>query len=190
MEEGRAGLGFAIAEGRLLYKGRMFFAKDSAFIPLLLREYHDSPTGGHSGEVKTYLRLAAEWFWQGMRKVITNYVRGCVVCQRNKHSQQLPAGLLQPLPIPTLVWEDISMDFVEGLPLSKGVDTIMVVVDRLSKFAHFIGLKHPFTALSVANLFIKEVVRLHGFPASIVSDRDRIFLMFFGGNFSNSMVRS
>lgn len=171
--------GFHLVEGKLLYKGRMVLTKSSSFIPNLLREYHDSPTGGHSGEVKTYLRLASEWYWQGMRKQIADHVQKCVTCQKNKHSQRSPARLLQPLPIPTAVWEEVTMDFVEGLPLSKGFNSILVVVDRLSKYAHFIGLKHPFTALTVAHNFVKEVVRLHGFPTSIVSDRDRVFLSVF-----------
>ncbi|KAD7477187.1 hypothetical protein E3N88_00323 [Mikania micrantha] len=82
----------------------------------------------------------------------------------------------RPLPIPNRIWEDISLDFIVGLPLSHKVDTIFVVVDRLSKYAHFLPLKHPFTAKMVANLFCKEIVRLHGFPRSIISDRDTIFL--------------
>lgn len=124
--EGEQLPGFTLDGGRLLFKGRMVLSKTSTFIPVLLREYHDTPTGGHSGEVKTYLRLASKWFWQGMRKKVAQYIRECVVCQRNKHSQQHPAGLLQPLPVPSEVWEDITMDFIEGLPPSKGIDTSML----------------------------------------------------------------
>lgn len=119
----------------------------------LLSEYHMTAIGGHNGEYKTYLRLAEDWFWEGMRKTVTQYVRRCLVCQQQKTSHQHPAGLLQPLPIPTQVWDDITMDFVEALPKSGGYDTVLVVVDRLTKFAYFVGLKHPFTAISVAAVF-------------------------------------
>ena len=169
--------GFAITNKVLLYKGRYVLAKSSPFIPILLREYHDSPLGGHAGKLKTYLRLAGEGFWEGMRRQVTRYVKECQVCQQAKTSN-LPR-LLQNLPISTQVWEHVIMDFIEGLPKSEGVDTILVVVNRLTKFGHFVALKYPFTALNVAAKFVKEVVRLHGFPTSIVSDRDKVFMSIF-----------
>lgn len=115
----------------------------------------------------------------GNEKQIMEYVKKCGTCQRQKTSRLSPVGLLQPLPIPNLVWDQISMDFVEGLPKSFGKDTIMVVIDRLSKYAHFIALKYPFTALTAAKTFIKEIVRLHDFPVSIVSDRGKVFMSHF-----------
>lgn len=170
---------FEVAAGRLLFKKRLVISKHSTFIPTIMKEYHDSPVGGHSGELKTYLRIASDWFWQGMRKDVSKYVRECVTCQQNKSSNQQPAGLLQPLPVSGQVWDHITMDFVEGLTRSKGFDTILVVVDRLSKYAHFIKLKHPFSALTVATEFVHGIVRLHGFPISIISDRDHIFMSLF-----------
>lgn len=90
--------------------------------------------------------------------------KGCDTCQRNKYSATTPYGLLQPLPIPNQIWEDISNYFIMGLSKSKGYEAIFVVVEHLSKYAHFLLLKHPYSTKNVASLFVKEIVSLHGIP--------------------------
>ncbi|TYK16772.1 Transposon Ty3-G Gag-Pol polyprotein [Cucumis melo var. makuwa] len=176
---------FNICNGMLKYKDRLVISQSSKLIPQVLHSYHDSAVGGHSGFLRTYKRIAGELHWKGMKIVIKKYCAKCLICQRNKTLCLSPAGLLLLLSIPTLIWNDISIDFVEGLPKAAGFEVIFVVVDRLSKYAHFLPLKHPYSAKIVADLFVKEVVRLHGFPTSIVSDRDRVFL----SNFWKEMFR-
>lgn len=102
-----------------------------------------------------------------MRKEVKQFVEACITCQTTKYSTQKPVGLLQPLPIPSQVWEEVSMDFITGLPPSRGYNAILVVVDRLSKYAHFAPLPTRFDALRVAHLFINVVVRHHGFPKKV-----------------------
>ena len=150
--------GFSLKKGALYYKNRLVVPKNSPQVEMILKEFHDSSWGGHSGNFRTYKRISELFYWEGMRNAIQHYVKGCEICQRNKYETLNPAGLLQPLPIPTAIWSDLSMDFVGGLPRSQGYDTIMVVVDRLSKYAHFIPLTHPYTAKEVAEIFLKEVV--------------------------------
>ena len=94
--------------------------------------------GGHSGVYRTYRRLAASLYWKGMMAQVMKFVAECTTCQRCKYQATSPAGLLQPLPIPQAVWEDINLDFISGLPRVGGTDTILVVVDRLTKYAHFL----------------------------------------------------
>ncbi|KAJ9544173.1 hypothetical protein OSB04_023880 [Centaurea solstitialis] len=179
LQDGEAHKGFSIHHEMLYYKDRLVLPRKSPWVHKLFNEFHATPIGGHTGEARTYQRMAAELFWVGMKKDIANMVKECEVCQRNKVLIGSPAGLLQPLALPTTVWSDITMDFIEGLPKSGGWNSILVVVDRLSKYAHFIPLKHPFTAQTVAEVFVKEVVRLHGVPDSIVSDRDKVFQSLF-----------
>ncbi|KAD7476873.1 hypothetical protein E3N88_00009 [Mikania micrantha] len=131
---------------------------------------------GHSGYYRTYRRIAANLYWAGLTTTVKDYVRECETCQRCKTATTAPAGLLQPLSIPNVIWEELSMDFISRLPRSKGFTVILVMVDRLSKYAHFIPLKHPYTAKGVVDVFVKEIIRLHGIPKSIISDRDPLFV--------------
>ncbi|GKE07039.1 retrotransposable element Tf2 [Tanacetum coccineum] len=163
---------FSFVDQFLFYKRRLVIPNISNLKVRLLQEAHDTPSGGHGGFLKTFKRLSDQFYWPRMKQEVRLFVQQCLVCQQQKYQTLSPAGLLQPLPVPTRIWEDISMDFIVGLPPSGRFDTILVVVDRLSKYAHFICLSHPFTAKVVASAFCKEVVRLHGFPRSIVSDRD------------------
>ena len=125
--------------------------------------------------------LKKHFWWRNMKRDVATYVSKCLVCQQVKAEHQRSAGLLQPLPIPEWIWENISMDFIVGLPRTvKNFDAIWVVVDRLTKSAHFLPYRTTFNSNQLANLYIKKVVRLHGVPVSIVSqdlhpDSGRVF---------------
>ena len=101
------------------------------------------------------------------------------MCQQVKHENYKPAGLLQPLPIPSKPWLAVSIDFIEGLPRAQLKCVILVVVDRLTKYVHFMALAHPYTATKVAAVYMQFVFKLHGMPASVVSDRDPVFTSHF-----------
>ena len=133
---------------------------------------------GHFGIEKTLSVLKEHFYCPRMKRMVTLHCDRCITCRRAK-SRQHPHGLYMPLPIPILPWVDISMDFVLGLPKVQHKDSIFVVVDRFSKMAHFIPCAKTHDANQVATLFFREVVRLHGIPRTIVSDRDTKFLRHF-----------
>ena len=170
---------YSWVNGHLNRKGKIVVGRDLELHSKLISLYHSSTMGGHSGVTATAKRVGSLFYWKGQQKHIRQFIRECSTCQRNKHENIATPGLLQPLPVPHAPFIDISMDFVEGLPKSEGKDVIMVVVDRFSKYAHFMSLSHPFTASLVAKVFMDNIYKLHGLPASIVSDRDPIFLSRF-----------
>jgi transposase InsO family protein len=134
---------------------------------------------GHFGVKKTEDVLAAHLFWPRMRRNVERYMSRCMTCNKAK-SLLNPHGLYMPLPVPSVPWKDISMDFVLGFPRTKrGWDSIFVVVDHFSKMAHFIPCHKSDNASHVADLFFTEIVHLHGVPNTIVSDRDAKFLSQF-----------
>ncbi|GJT91570.1 retrotransposon-related protein [Tanacetum coccineum] len=163
----------------LLKKGKIMVGQDANLKTKLLQYFYESTIGGHSGVKVTSHKLCSLFYWKGMRKQVKKFVRECLVCQKCKPDLSAYPGLLQPLPIPNTIWSQIFMDFIEGIPKSQGKDVIMVVVDRLSKYAHFIGLSHPFTAAYIAQVFLDSIYKLHGLPESIVSDRDKVFISAF-----------
>lgn len=171
--------GYDLHQGIIRYHGRIWLGANSALQTKLIAALHSSVVGGHSGAQATYVRVKRLFTWQGLKAAVIDFVRQCAICQHAKHANSHPGGLLQPLPIPDGAWRDITMDFVERLPLSEGYDVILVVVDRFTKYAHFLPLRHPYSAPLVARVFVDNIVKLHGMPHSITSDRDKIFTSNF-----------
>lgn len=124
---------------------------------------HDFSLGGNSGQQHTYRIVKQKFYWPGVKSNVKEMVRNCAVYIQNKVDNTTYAGLRQPLPIPTQLWREISMDFIEGLPKSEGNDLILVVIGSFSKYGHFIALIHPYTAKKVAHAFFDTIYRLHGY---------------------------
>ena len=167
-------------DGLLWTDDRLVIPNDRAVRTRLLAECHDTPTGAHFGRDKLLSAMQARFSWTGMAKDVEQYVATCDACQRNKPSQQLTPGLLMPLPIPgrpCLAW---TQDAVTGLPKTKrGHDAIQVYVERLCKLKHFAaGCKND-GAIELASSFVHTVVRAHGVPETVVSDRDPRFTASF-----------
>jgi hypothetical protein len=166
-------------EAQLYYRGQRYVPDDPELQLRLIKEHHDTLLAGHPGRSKTFNLLSRQYFWKTMRKQVDRYVRSCAECQKSRTCRHASFGVLRLLPVPEKPWEDISMDFVTGLPECEGYDAIWVVVDRLSKMRHFVPCKTTVDARGLVEMFLKEVVRLHGLPRTIISDRGPQFAAVF-----------
>ena len=169
---------FQFQDGLLYYQGLLYVPEGPCRLRVL-QSRHDFPSAGHFGYNKTMELISRDFWWPQMWKVVKEYVTTCDTCSRSKIPRHRPYGLLQPLPIPEKPWTSISMDFIVDLPLSKTFDSIFVVVDRLTKMAHFIPCHKTVTGEETAKLFVDNVYKIHGFPDDIISDRGTQFTSKF-----------
>lgn len=166
---------YSLVNGVIRHKGRVWLGTNTLAQQHVLEALHNSGVGGHSGFHGTYHMVKSLFSWPKMKDTGKRFIKYCEICQQAKPEHVKSLGLLQPLPVPSVPWIVISMDFIEGLPFSNRMDTILVVVDKFTKYAYFIALSHPFTALQVAQLFMHNIYKLHGLPEAIISDRDKVF---------------
>jgi hypothetical protein len=175
-------------KGTLWYKDRICVPKEGDFRQTIMDEAHNSAYSIHPGSTKMYVDIRQKYWWSGMKADIARFVAHCDTCQRIKAEHQKPAGLLQPLPIPVWKWDEIGMDFVVGLPKTqKGHDSIWVIVDRLTKVAHFLPVRTNYGGEKLARLYVDNIVKLHGVPSRIVSDRGTQFTSRFWKSLHKAM---
>ena len=169
---------FIIQDG-FLFKGNRLCIPSCSLRELIMKEGHAGGLAGHFGVTKTVSWLSEQFYWPRMERDITRFIKKCRVCRVAK-TRSSNVGLYQPLPILVAPWVDVSLDFVLGLPRTqRNKDSIMVVVDRFSKMAHFIPCNKTYDASKAACLFLQEIVRLHGLPKIITLDRDVNFVGAF-----------
>jgi len=155
----------------MLKEGKVYIPKDEKLSAEVIRLHHDTPVRGHGGQWKMTELVIRNFWWPRVSREVKQYVEGYDACQCNKNRTQVPAGKLIPNSIPEKPWSHISADFITKLPLAQGYDSILVVVDRLTKMAHFIPTTEKMTAGGLARLFRDNIWKLHGLPESIISDR-------------------
>ena len=167
-------------KGLLCYEHAVYMPKDLAVQQEIIRMNHDDPYAGHFGATRTTALIRRKYFWPGLSKDVRHYIKNCDVCQRTKIPRYRLYGLLQPLPMLTHPWKDISMDIIVSLPPSadsKGntYNAILVVVDHFTKMVKYFPIRETIAALQLAELFCNEIVKQYSTPRSIVTDRRSIF---------------
>ena len=169
-------------DGLLYYKDRVCVPNDDGYKKSILEDAHSGSFTIHPGSTKMYQDLKTSYWGSGMKIDVSEFVTKCMVCQKVKAEHQVPSGLLQLIRISEWKWDRITMDFVASLPLiGRNHDSVWVVVDRLTKSAHFLPLRTDYSLNKLAELYIKEIVQLHGILVSIISDRDSRFTSKFWG---------
>jgi hypothetical protein len=175
-------------QGTVWFKGRLCVPEIGDLRETILREAHDSAYSIHRGNTKMYQDLKQRYWWYGTKRDVAAHVALCDTCHQVKAEHQRPAGLLQPLKVPEWKWEEIGMDFIVGLPRTRdGYDSFWVIVDRLTKVAHFIPVKTMYTGAKLAELYMSRIVCLHGVPKKIVSDRGTQFTSCFWAKLHESL---
>jgi hypothetical protein len=175
-------------QGTIWFKKRICVPDVGDLRKTILREAHDSAYSNHPGSTKMYQDLKKRYWWYGMKRDVATHVALCDTCHRVKAEHQKPAGLLQQLKVPEWKWEEIGMDFIVGLPRTPaGYDSIWVIVDRLTKVAHFIPVKTTHSGARLAELYMSQIVCLHGVPKRIVFDRGTQFTSHFWEKLDESM---
>jgi hypothetical protein len=175
-------------KGTLWYQDRICVPKEGELRQIIMDEAHNSAYSIHPGSTKMYMDLKRKYWWTGMKGDIAQFVAHCDTCQRIKAEHQKPSGLLQPLPIPVWKWDEVGMDFVVGLPKTrKGNDSIWVIVDRLTKVAHYLPVHTNYGGEKLAQLYVDNIVKLHGVPSRIVSDRGTQFTSRFWRSLHKAM---
>ncbi|KAK8702737.1 hypothetical protein V6N13_021078 [Hibiscus sabdariffa] len=177
---------FWLENGVLMTKGpRMFVQQAGDLRQKLLRECHDTPWAGHQGWHRTLVLLEQGYYWLHIRQDVMDYTKTCLICHQDKVDRRKTVGLLEPLPVPNRPWESVALDFIVSLPRVGDLGTIIVVVDRFSKYATFIPAPKYCSAKETSLLVFKHVVKYWGVPQNIVSDRDGRFT----GNFWRELFR-
>jgi len=170
------------ADGCLWYERSLYVPEGKLRIEVL-RNGHDDPLSGHFGFERTLEQIQRLYYWTGIRQYVKDYVDSCQACARATPKRHAPHGLLRPLEAPNGPWEDLTLDFVTDLPPSgfggQFYDSILVVVDKFTKMVHYIPCRKTITAAGLAEIFLRDIVRLHGVPLSIVSDRGPILTSNF-----------
>jgi len=162
-------------DGLLWYQGKIWIPKNERIGTTLIAKHNEPPQAGHGGTAKTTELISRRYYWPKIREDIKGFIKNCDTCQRTKVVRRVPYRLRQSNEAPDRPWKSIAMDFIKDLPRSEGYDTILVVIDRLPKMSHFIPCSKDLDARQFANLFMKEIVRLHGLPHDIITNRGTLF---------------
>ena len=168
-----------VSDGLLLVNKLVYVPNKTELFRRILKECHDHLAAGHPGRAATYELVSRNYWWPKMRQTVAKYIRNCDTCARTKPVRHAPYGLLKTLEVLFRRWSSVSLDFITRLPMSNGFDALLVVVDRLSKMAHYIPTTSDVNSKQLAKLFFDNIFRLHGIPDSIVSDRGTQFTSDF-----------